>query len=331
MLLIWLVLSAACAAKLAVADDAMKAEWEEYKKMFNKTYQSKDEESSRFKKFYANKKFIDEHNKNFTNGGVSYSMGLNQFSDMDHEEYVQHTSCAKVGSNDGPIYKPAADVDVATLPKSVDWRKNGYVTPVRAQGYCGACYAFSAVGALEGQQFRKSGKLVPLSPQNIVDCSKKQGNLGCKGGWPFDSYNYVKQNKGIDTEKSYPYIDGDQPCKFRKDGVGATVTSIKMIKKGSESDLLIAVATEGPISVCIDATRDSFHHYKGGIIDDPGCSSSTSNHCVLVVGYGEESGKKYWIVKNSWGEGFGQKGYAYMSRDKNNQCAIATFAVLPVV
>lgn len=313
-------------------EDALKAEWEEFKQLFNKTYSSEDEESSRFKKFCANKMSIEEHNKKYTNGDVSYSLGLNALSDMDHEEYVKHASCLQVHENDeATTYEPPADVDVASLPKNVDWREQGYVTPVRDQGpTCGSCYAFSAMGALESHTFKKTKKLVSLSPQNIIDCSTSQGNAGCKGGWPFKCYMYVQQNKGVDTEKSYPYRGADGTCAFKKDGVGATVTNMTMIKKGSEAHLQIAVATVGPVSVGIDASKESFHHYKDGVYDDPECSYPPT-HAVVIVGYGEKHGKKYWIVKNSWGDKWGDKGYVYMSRDKKNQCAIASFAVFPIV
>uniref|UniRef100_UPI00398F3431 procathepsin L-like n=1 Tax=Pristiophorus japonicus TaxID=55135 RepID=UPI00398F3431 len=169
------------------------------------------------------------------------------------------------------------------------------------QGQCGSCWAFSANGALEGQWYKTKGQLVPLSEQNLVDCNRGNGNYGCRGGWMANAYRYVIKNKGINSEATYPYTGRDESCKFQS------------------NDML-------PLSVDVVPLQCMLT----GVYYDPTCSK-TVNHAVLVVGYGTESGKQYWIVKNSWGTGWGDQGYIKMAKDRNNQCGIASYAIFPVV
>ncbi|MEE6514923.1 hypothetical protein FKM82_023375, partial [Ascaphus truei] len=162
------------------------------------------------------------------------------------------------------------------VPDSIDYRKKGYVTPVRNQGACGSCWAFSSVGALEGQLKNKTGKLVVLSPQNLVDCVKK--NDGCGGGYMTNAFEYVRDNKGIDSEEAYPYVGEDQDCSYDPAGSPATCKSYKVIKEGSEKALKKAVGTVGPVSVGIDASLSTFQFYSKGIYYDPECNAADIDH-----------------------------------------------------
>ncbi|GMT28136.1 hypothetical protein PFISCL1PPCAC_19433, partial [Pristionchus fissidentatus] len=222
-----------------------------------------------------------------------------------------------------------ANVDV---PDSKDWRTDGLVSHVKDQRRCGSCWAFSAVGALEGQQAKKKGEILEFSEQNLVDCSSSFGNYGCTGGLMDNAFQYVKENGGIDTEDSYPYMGDEETCRFNNNTIGERDSGFVDLPRFDENALKTAVATIGPISVAIDANHLSFMRYKGGVFYEEECNGIKLNHAVLVVGYGtDENEGDYWLVKNSYGEGWGEDGYIRIVRNRNNHCGIATYASYPIV
>ncbi|XP_012936974.1 cathepsin L1 [Aplysia californica] len=313
------------ALAFAVASAHTDANWLIFKAKHNKSYSGEDDVIRRFV-WQSNLKKIEEHNELYARGIKSYYLAENKYSDMTNDEFNRIMNGMNVHKEPG---KYVSGQYKAYLPASVDWRKKGYVTPVKDQGQCGSCWAFSTTGSLEGQHFKSSGKLVSLSESNLVDCSQKWGNHGCNGGLMDQGFQYVIDNKGIDTETSYPYKPEDRPCSFKRADVGAKEKAFQDVTSGSEDALQKAVADVGPISVAIDASHPSFQQYGGGVYDEPACSSTMLDHGVLAVGYGTQDGKDYWIVKNSWNTSWGMDGYILMSRNKDNQCGIATMASYP--
>jgi len=325
------VLALALTCTLAL-DVTLNQHWKLWKDSNNKRYNDV-EESVRRAIWESNLKKVQDHNLKADLGVHTYWLGMNKYADMNIDEFVRQMNGFNATKR---AARPSArtfkfDPSLGDLPTSVDWRPKGYVTPIKDQGQCGSCWAFSSTGSLEGQHFKATGKLVSLSEQNLVDCSTAQGNMGCNGGLMDQAFDYIKVNNGIDTEDSYPYEAVDDQCRFKAENVGATDTGFTDITSKDESALQQAVATVGPISVAIDAGHSSFQLYKSGIYNEIFCSQTRLDHGVLAVGYDSDSGKDYWIVKNSWGTGWGDSGYIKMSRNKRNQCGIATAASYPTV
>ncbi|KAF2885194.1 hypothetical protein ILUMI_20979 [Ignelater luminosus] len=291
-ILILLTTTIAFAYTLPVDD--FENQWNAFKLDHGKVYASNLEEVERSKVFTQNLQRIKEHNEKFEKGLVSYKMGVTKFADLTVEEFRKQHLNGLTETKPLPIrikiYVPPSNV---TVPSNVDWRRKGAVTRVKDQLQCGSCWAFSAVGALEGQLFLKSGNLTSLSEQNLIDCSSE--NYGCYGGLPTSAYKYVIRNGGIDTEDAYPYLAINRLCTYDPRASKANSTYYTMIKTGSENDLVAAVAFAGPVSVAIDASTMQF--YVDGIIDKHSCPGQM-NHAVLAVGYGTNSeGKNYWILK----------------------------------
>jgi len=307
--------------------------WENFKRRYNKTYPQASEEAKRHAIWYNNTQLIKAHNIEFHEGKTTFRLGPNSHMDMTAREFAAHFNGFKKHSK-VEDFSQESNVDIKDLPAEVDWVNKGYVTPIKNQQQCGSCWAFSATGSMEGAHFKKTGKLVSLSEQNLVDCSDAEGNMGCDGGLMDQAFNYTVINKGIDTEASYPYKAIDQKCMFNATNVGTTISSWTDIPTGSEPDLQKAIATVGPISVGIDASQYTFQLYKSGIYYDPNCSSQFLDHGVLAVGYGSKKTgqyKDYYLVKNSWGKDWGMEGYIEMSRNRDNNCGIATQSSYPVV
>ncbi|KAM4600635.1 cathepsin S-like [Polymixia lowei] len=325
-----LLLVSLCVGAAAMFDAKLDQHWEMWKKTHDKTYKTEVEDLGRRELWEGNLEMITIHNLEASMGLHTYYLSMNHLGDMTHAEVLQSLATLSVPAD--LKREPSAFVlsSGAAVPDTMDWRQKGCVTSVKTQGSCGSCWAFSAAGALEGQLAKTTGKLVDLSPQNLVDCSSKYGNHGCNGGLMHQAFQYVIANGGIDSDLAYPYIGVQQQCRYNPAYRAANCSQYHFLPAGDENSLKEAVATVGPISVGIDATRPKFRFVHSGVYDDPSCSQE-ANHGVLVVGYGTLNGQDYWLVKNSWGTSFGEQGFVRMVRNKHDQCGIATYGCYPVM
>ena len=290
---------------------------------FVKTYDKKydhDEVYHRYNTFCKNLNYIKKHN------ATSWSVAVNEFTDLSFAEFREkHYGLGATLSSNRLIIDDSLEIEV---PASIDYREKGAVTPVKNQGMCGSCWAFSTTGAVEAAWVLHGGNpLTSLSEQQLVDCAQAEGNNGCNGGLMDYGFQYIIDNGGICTESSYAYSGTDGTCKKTCAKV-AKISGFKDIPQGDEQALLTAVGTVGPVSVAIEADQQGFQFYSKGVFDAT-CGTSL-DHGVLVVGYGTDAGKDYWIVKNSWGSSWGESGYIRLVRGKN-QCGISLSASYPVV
>jgi len=195
---------------------------------------------------------------------------------------------------------------------------------------CGSCWAFSATGGLEGAYFLKYKKLVSMSEQQLVACSKNGGNSGCRGGLPESGMDYVKEN-GIMSESDYPYRGFlYYKCYYNADKTipNSKLSSYVKVEQ-KNSDALKAAVALSPVSIGIDASQ--LQSYSSGIYNNKSCTDNM-DHGVLIVGYGEDNGMKYWLVKNSWGGSWGEKGYFRIRRDEGKVeglCGVTEDATVP--
>ncbi|ERN13683.1 hypothetical protein AMTRI_Chr06g177240 [Amborella trichopoda] len=309
--------------------------WDLYERWRSHHTVSRDlgEKQKRFNVFKENVKFIHEFNKR----DKPYKLGLNKYGDMTNQEFRERRSGSKVahhrsrrgsphGTTGGFKYEGAVD-----LPPSVDWRKKGAVTPVKDQGQCGSCWAFSTVVAVEGINQIKTKQLISLSEQELIDCDN-QDNQGCNGGLMDYAFDYIKKNGGLTTEENYPYVAEDGTCDANKENSHVVVIDGHENVPVNNEDALLKATAHQPVSVAIDAGGEAFQFYSDGVFD--GNCGTELDHGVAVVGYGTTvDGTKYWIVKNSWGPEWGEKGYIRMKRGVSAQeglCGIAMEASYPI-
>ncbi|CAH1173498.1 unnamed protein product [Phaedon cochleariae] len=299
-------------------------EWTNFKEKFGKDYKSTLDEQRRFSIFQENLKIIEAHNEDYRNGKSTYYMGVNQFADMTQEEFINRLGPARNMDISGHSRIMDISTDDGNIPESIDWREIGAVTPVANQGECGSCYIYGALGSIESQHFLKSGKLINLSVQQILDCDEY--NNGCIGGWPASVYKQIRENGAVLSEDYQSYQENVGQCQAN----GTLFKGIGYLSvPRNENALKTAVATYGPVSVEIDASY--LNKYSGGVYFNASCNANMANHVLLVVGYGTENGQDYWLARNSWGTTFGIEGYVKMARNRNNNCAIANAPTLPIL
>ncbi|KAG9144403.1 hypothetical protein Leryth_017540 [Lithospermum erythrorhizon] len=277
----------------SLQEESMIVRHEQWMAQHGRSYKDIEEKAKRFSIFKNNVEYIDAVN----NAGTrTYKLGVNKFADLTNEEFRATSNGYKQAPFPRSCKATFMYENVSAIPSSMDWRSKGAVTPIKDQGQCGCCWAFSTVAATEGINQISTGK-----------------------------------NHGLTTESNYPYQGVDATCNKKKSSNGAvTITGCEDVPENSESGLLKAVANQ-PISVAIDASGQDFQFYSSGVFT--GSCGTGLDHGVTAVGYGTaDDGTKYWLVKNSWGTSWGENGYIRMQRDvsaKEGLCGIAMEASYP--
>jgi len=309
---------------------------------FNRNYRTIEEESRRYKIWYENLGRISQTNSQ----QLSYKLRLNQFADLTDDEFRlkvhgHQGSCFRNDKQMSRIPRISTDISKArkatkptSLPASVDWVSQGVVTPVKNQGDCGSCWAFSATGSTECEYAIATGTLNSLSEQQLVDCSDAEGNEGCDGGLMDYAFEYIEKEGGLCSETEYPYTGVDGTCKATS--CGTKYNPIKTYSNVATDDAtaLQTAAVAGCVSVAIEADQYAFQYYSSGVLT--GTCGTDLDHGVLVVGYGVDGTQDYWLVKNSWGTSWGEAGYVLICRncDKNGvegECGINKEPSYPVI
>ena len=341
-------------------------QFDDWKAKFGKVIDRVDEDRV-YGRWVENHKYIEDINSR----NLTYTLGHNEYSGMNSEEFSKYfslgfnkiygidvdnkkkdiedvrcvTSCVRSDEKNVEKIKCVKhclkSVDSETLPDSVDWVSKGAVTAVKNQGQCGSCWSFSTTGALEGAYSIKNGNLQEFSEQELVDCDNfKNGGSdhGCNGGLMDNAFAWIKKNGGLCTENEYPYVSGttttsgtcDKSCTNVK---GSDIISYTDVSPNSDESMMAAL-TKQPVSVAIQADQKDFQLYSSGVFT--GSCGTQLDHGVLLVGYGSETNEDYYVIKNSWGNTWGDNGYIKIGRgsqynDGNGQCGVLMQGSYPTV
>jgi len=254
--------------------------------------------------------------------------GITQFMDLTAQEFTaKYKGYKPVKNHTGLFLSHAESAKIAANAQSIDWNARGALTPIKNQGQCGSCWAFSATEQLESQYFQKYGSLKELSPQQIVSCDTTDN--GCGGGNPITAWSYVSSFGGQEPKSDYPYTSGvtgqSGTCSAQKSDVAEDVgqTHSLIASEPSQESNMLAQMQDSPMSVCVDAQL--WQTYTGGVITaSSGCGTSV-DHAVQATGYNAEG--NYWIVRNSWGTSWGENGFVYVEYG-SNVCGITSQATI---
>jgi len=324
VLVVLLAVASAIPFHSKLYDEQAKAQFADFMLEYNKVYSTAEEFDLRFSNFKDNLAKIAALQ------GSSAVFGVTKFSDMSEEEFRNTMLMPNRPERTFDTVPVIGSDEPLAAPDSFDWRTKSAVTPVKDQGQCGSCWAFSATEAIESAWILKghaTPSTVNLSPQQIVDCDTIDGVQGCNGGYTESAYDYIKQAGGEEPISAYPYTAENGQCKFKAADVVAKISGYSTISK-TESALPNNLATIGPLSICLDASK--WQNYKSGVMTNRECclTKCTLDHCVQLVGYNSTAPTPYWIVRNSWNTNWGIDGYIYLEMNKDT-CGITTDITWP--
>jgi C1A family cysteine protease len=295
------------------------SKFQAFLKEHGKSYTTIEEYTARFQVFKANYERIESF---AVTPNTLHSFGITQFMDLTIQEFRNKYLTLKVSLLD-QLKASATPFEAQNIaaPAAVDWRSYGAVGPVKNQGECGSCWAFSTTANLEGLYYIRHRQSVVLSEQSLVDCDKVDN--GCNGGLMENSLTFVK-NYGIASSSSYPYKGYEQSCRSYSSVM--RVRGYKFAPSKDEQDIKNFLAQTGPLSIAVNA--EPFQFYYGGILDLSrySCDPDQLNHGVAIVGYGSENGVEYWIVRNSWGRSWGENGYIRLRLGKG-VCGVNQYVI----
>ncbi|KAH8849049.1 Cathepsin S [Schistosoma japonicum] len=310
--------------------------WIKWKLKYKQNYNENIDDLIQFNYWQLNVQQILLHNLQYDLGIKTYRKSINQYTAINWNEYKKrlHHQTIQLNSliQNKNVVKTADDVIRITnvideeLPLHFDWRDNDTVTTVKTQDNCGSSWAFAAVEALEGQLKLKTNKLIPLSAQQLIDCT---GDHECVENPLPVGFDYIKHN-GVESEDDYKFVGNVENCTYNASKVVITASSYSQVLPISEDELQKALYTYGPIAVTIAMTQE-FLDYESGVLIPTDCQDKEAFESVLLVGYGIEDEIPYWLIKFSLGTEFGDQGYIKLARNHSNMCHIASYAYYPVI
>jgi cathepsin L len=277
--------------------------FEDFQVDFNRGYGA-TESANRRELFNTALAKVNEQNELYTAGKSTWWATINDFSDQSEEEFA-----AMKGKAPAPIAHPSIRLGKTQNPTRKDWREDGVVSAVKDQGGCGSCWAFAATECVESHYMIATKDEAILAPQYYVNCVVNDkgcgGTGGCEGAIAELAFNLTAQ-VGIPLEKDLPYKGRDASCGTYPEAV--TCDGYHHLSPNDPDELETALATVGPVAVSVAA---NWGMYGGGVYEG-GCSSNSCSidHAVLAVGYDED----YWLIRNSWGSSWGEKGYIRLTR-----------------
>lgn len=316
----------------AASEESIFEQFQDFMKIHNKRYTTIEEFQLRWEIFRENYKRVEAYGKMAIakDEELTYESGVTQFSDLTPEEFakqyltldISHMKRLRASKSQNRLVPTFSNGEA---PESWDWREKGVVSQVKNQGMCGSCWAFSAVGNIESQYAIKKNSSVIFSEQQLVDCDKV--DQGCNGGLMEDAFKYVEGTSGLMLSSDYAYTGKEGSCKYDSSKAVAKVTGYKFAGTEDESQIKQLLYENGPLAIAINATPLQFYIF--GIFNpwfNWMCNPKSINHGVLLVGYGVKGDKAYWIVKNSWGSGWGEKGFFRIIAGKG-ACGVNTYVV----